>query len=282
MTTLLRNWSEGAPRTILLATDRSARCDRPLDRSVQLAHAWGARLVVLHVVERLPAGVDAEALVSSLKSKLFSEVPTQTPFTIEVRTGAVGETVLATAEQVGADLIVTGVSRCNELGDYVLGTTVERLVRHSRVPVLVVKERPRTRYAKLLIATDYSDCSAAGLEVLPAFPHATATLMHAYHVPYEGFVGREANEDEFGELNARAGAAFLKRLTPQLRDRLAVSNRYGPSCEVLIRAAHEEGFDLAIVCTHGGGGLGRVLIGSTAEALLGCLPCDILLVPVSR
>jgi nucleotide-binding universal stress UspA family protein len=276
----LTNWREGAPKTLLLATDRSARCDRPLDRAVQLAHDWNARLVVLHVIEELPRAADAGSLVSQLKSKLFNEMPNRAPFQVEVRIGAVSDAVLATARDVAADLIITGVARYNELGDYVLGTTVDRLVRASDVPVLVVKDRPRTGYTKLLLPTDYSDCSARAFEVLPAFPRADATLMHAYHVPYEGFISRESNEAEFREMDAAACAAFLGRLAPALRERIGVSNRYGETCQVLTRAIHDNGFDLAVLGTHGQGGLGRALIGSTAEALLGCLPCDVLMVPV--
>ncbi|MCR5881267.1 universal stress protein [Phenylobacterium sp. J367] len=39
---------------MLLATDLSSRCDRALDRSLQLARRWNARLVVLTVVEPEP------------------------------------------------------------------------------------------------------------------------------------------------------------------------------------------------------------------------------------
>lgn len=278
----LTNWSAGTPKTILLATDRSVRCDRPLDRAVQLAQTWQATLVVLHVIERHMSGSEAEAVAAKIKRELFGEIPSRSiRFQIDVRFGSVSETVLATAGDVGADLIVTGVARYNELGDYVLGTTVDRLVRTSPVPVLVVKGRPRTDYAKLLLPTDYSDCSAKALEVLPAFSRADATLMHAYHVPYEGFISREANEAEFREMDAEACAAFVERLAPALKARFSVSNQYGETCQVLTRAVHDIGFDLAVIGSHGRGGLGRALIGSTAEALLGCLPCDVLIVPVA-
>jgi nucleotide-binding universal stress UspA family protein len=45
------SWTQGPPKTILLATDLSSRCDRAMDRAAQLASLWGARLVVLNVLE---------------------------------------------------------------------------------------------------------------------------------------------------------------------------------------------------------------------------------------
>ncbi|WP_374577666.1 universal stress protein [Phenylobacterium sp. J367] len=39
------------PKTVLLATDLSSRCDRAQDRSLQLARRWNARLVLVTVVE---------------------------------------------------------------------------------------------------------------------------------------------------------------------------------------------------------------------------------------
>lgn len=278
----LAAWGAGTPRTILLATDRSARCDRALDRAVQLARHWEARLIVLNVLERVPDGADGGELVQRLKAQLFRDMPELIPFQVEVRIGSVAETVLETAETAAADLIVTGVARYNELGDYILGTTVDRLVRASRAPVLVVKGRVRGDYAKLMFGCDYSEGSARALQALPAFPRAKAALVHAYHVPFEGFVSRTENEAEVRERDVKECEAFLDSLAPTIRDRLAVVNRYGSACEVLTRAVQDDWFDLAVVGTHGKNGLGRVLIGSTAEALLACLPCDVLVVPVAR
>ena len=39
------------PERLLFATDFSGRCDRPLERSVRLARLWGAKLLLLHVLE---------------------------------------------------------------------------------------------------------------------------------------------------------------------------------------------------------------------------------------
>src|SRR3546814_7254277 len=44
--------SSNPPHSILLATDLSHRCDRALDRAVQLAQQWSARLLVVHAVEK--------------------------------------------------------------------------------------------------------------------------------------------------------------------------------------------------------------------------------------
>jgi nucleotide-binding universal stress UspA family protein len=43
----------GAPRTVLLATDLSARGDRALERAVAIAESQGAHLMIVHVFEEL-------------------------------------------------------------------------------------------------------------------------------------------------------------------------------------------------------------------------------------
>lgn len=49
-------WPLTSPRTILLATDLSARSDRALDRAVQLARQWNSKLLIVHALEKPPAG----------------------------------------------------------------------------------------------------------------------------------------------------------------------------------------------------------------------------------
>src|SRR5206468_779697 len=63
-----------------------------------------------------------------------------------------------------------------------------------------------------------------------------------------------------GELNAQ----------PALR----VGNPY----EEIVSAAKEMGADLIVIGSHGHGGLGRLLLGSTAERVLQYAPCAVLVV----
>lgn len=40
------------PKKILLGTDLSSSGDRALDRAAQLAHQWGAELLIVHAIDR--------------------------------------------------------------------------------------------------------------------------------------------------------------------------------------------------------------------------------------
>ena len=84
-------------------------------------------------------------------------------------------------------LIVTGIARDETLGRLLLGTTVEKLARQARQPVLVVKTRPRKPYHDVLVATDFSPGSRQALRAaLQLVPDANLTLFHAYDVPFQG------------------------------------------------------------------------------------------------
>ena len=55
-----------------------------------------------------------------------------------IRFGTVYEEIIAAAELVGADLIVTGSHKPN-VGDYLIGTNASRVVRHAACSVLVIR-----------------------------------------------------------------------------------------------------------------------------------------------
>jgi nucleotide-binding universal stress UspA family protein len=58
-----------------------------------------------------------------------------------VRTGTPYREILALAENSATDLIVLGTHGHSALHRFLLGSTTERIVRHARCPVLVVRER---------------------------------------------------------------------------------------------------------------------------------------------
>ena len=273
------------PRSILFATDFSGRCDRPLDRALRLAGLWQAKLILLHVIEAARADLpEAERRAEEARAaaRLRAEAG-DSPVEIEVRIveGPVAATIAEVAESAEADLIVTGVARYNRLGDFVLGTTVDRLLRRSHTPILVVKERARSDYRSILVATDFSDCSATALETAAGFfPTASLALAHAYRVPLEPLLGRETGAPALQAKIALQLDEFVEQLhlPPEIRDGIAFHIDYGETEPVLSYLAGEMAADLAVIGAHGRSGFTAATIGSTAKALLEALPCDVLLV----
>lgn len=132
--------------TILVPIDGSDAGDTALQHAVAIADRFDATVAVLTVVE--PAGtmftfdveeVDrldtafreiVEAVVKSgVRERLHTEVRRgSTPY----------RSILAYAEEIGADLIVAGRHGRTSVPEAVLGSTADRLARLSDVPVMLV------------------------------------------------------------------------------------------------------------------------------------------------
>ncbi len=271
-------------RAILFPTDFSGRCDRARDRAVRLAQRWDARLILLHVrLTPSDNGAGDESLEQArLETRLREEVG-EGSIDVEVRiaSGDVADAIVQAASEVAADLIVTGLSQRDELGDFLVGTTVERVVRHASSPILVVKHQPRADYEQIMVATDFSDCAQAALETAGAlFSNARFTLVHAYKVSLEGLRGKEEPAAIRQVEIATELGEFLQRINVPagVRERLEINVDYGDICAVVRDHVQSSGADLAVLGTHGRSGIVGTLIGSTARTLLACLDCDILLV----
>lgn len=276
----LAHWSAGRPEVILLATDWSARGDRPLDRAIQLAHYWNAWLLVLTVVEGPVPEDDWDDLEAKIKLRIFEEMPSRdVRFHIDVAQGDVADAVMRVAHEKQADLIVTGVAHCDHLGEFVLGTAVDRLVRTADIPTLVVKCRPKDGYARIMAATDFSAPSAHALGVLPAFPRAEVTLVHARATELSDMFSNGSADDPIPDEEREECEAFLSTVEPSTRERLHVLSVAGVAAEALAASVRVQKFDLALIDRYGHGGVKRALIGSTAEKLLAALPCDVMIIP---
>jgi hypothetical protein len=81
--------------------------------------------------------------------------------TLRIEQGDPPEVILRIAKEQGSELIVTGVARNETLGRFTLGKTVDRLLRVSEVPLLIVTDRAREPYQMVVVAVDFSDASGA-------------------------------------------------------------------------------------------------------------------------
>ncbi len=275
------------PHRILLATDLSGRCDRALDRAAALACAWNAELVVVHAIQQSgPASTapswrrapDPRALaLDRVRADLRDPPP---HLTIVVEYGEPASVIVEAVERFGCDLVVTGVARNETLGRWLLGTTVDALLRRASVPILVVKARPGGPYRSVVVASDFSEPSRSALErALATFPEARVTLFHAFDVPYEGMLADRTEARDAGAEAARRDAEAFLAATPAAAGRhIPVLCEYGRPGPLLDELVQTRGVDLVVVGTHGRGWLARTLLGSVAETLVGEVPGDVLVV----
>lgn len=282
---------------LLCATDLSSRADRALRRAGTLARDMSAELVLLSVVDddqpaRLVESERREvgALLAEMSSAM-QELEGLSP-RLRVEAGDAFDTIIQMAEAERADLVVMGEHRKRLLRDVFVGTTIERVMRLGRRPVLMVNAPPERPYRRVLATVDMSEPSAHALRTanrLGLLKRADLTVFHAFEpVPGRGAMmladaSDEAIQDHVRHTTAERRAElarFLRELdlgAGSALPRMALEE--GPPAPALRRAVTRLSPDLVVVGTRGHGALGRLVLGSFAEEALRTLDCDVLAVP---
>lgn len=141
-------------RTILVGVDFSPHSSAALDRAVDFAKAFGARIHLLHSYAvpvrgvmpydfTVPDGVwdgvrkAAETKLEEYRQKIVSA---GVEASSEVSPALPSEALLAAADELDADLIVVGTRGHTGLKHVLLGSVAERTIRLAACPVLTVKE----------------------------------------------------------------------------------------------------------------------------------------------
>jgi universal stress protein E len=279
---------------IVAATDFSTRSNCALRQAGLLARSRGAELHLVHVVdEDQPA--DLVRMEEREARRVLVEQIASMPELHDVRChptvvkGYAFDGILRTAAAVGADLVVMGAHRRQFLRDLFTGTTVERVIRAGRHPVLMVSNEAQHHYERALVPVDMSDASADAIRVgLSAglLRDDGATLLHAF-LPMA----------KTRLISSGASAAVISDYVEGERDRameeltrFLVANAFGARrwsvrvdegapMQVIARAVAQKRPDMLVMGTHGQSGLLRALIGSVTEEALRTLNVDVLAVP---
>jgi nucleotide-binding universal stress UspA family protein len=274
---------------MVLATDLAPRTDRAQDRAVGLAREWSAKLTFVCAIDvtEVPSDEAKEPAADIARRRMRRLLQAEVSNTrdvipkVVIDEGNPATVVLEAAQMERADLIVAGTAGISPLGQFILGSTTGKLVAHARVPVLVVKKRGTRLYRRIVVATDLSDASVAALEAaMTLFLPSQITLYHAFDMPYRGLVDNRVAY----EADARANAlnetrTFAATHLGAAADALSIEAGFGDVAPCIANHAGQTDADLVIAGTHGRSGLFRVLLGSSASALLSEVPSDIMIVP---
>lgn len=139
-------------RTILVPIDigHDGVWERALEAAFAVSRIDGGRMHILHVVRPTPpiaapylprdfVEAATAASLEVLKSKVSELGITPDEAQFAVRHGEPCPEILRFAEEIGADLMVVGAHR-PDTGAFLIGSTAERLVRHARCSVFVVRQ----------------------------------------------------------------------------------------------------------------------------------------------
>jgi nucleotide-binding universal stress UspA family protein len=140
-------------RNILVPVDLSDKHSwrKALPTAISLCETFEAKLHLMTVVpdfglpmvgQFFPEGYEAklrQQAARQLKEFAAEQVPGEIECRRIIAEGKVYQEILKAADAIKADLIVMGSHR-PELADYLLGSNADRVMRHARCSVMVVRE----------------------------------------------------------------------------------------------------------------------------------------------
>jgi len=144
------------PKTILVPIDFSKSSEVALEKALDLAEEYHAKVVLLHVdedVQQCAADyclrtedvmkIEEEHLMRS--RKLLEQEANSLRGTkhidieYDLRTGSPVEVILEEQEKIDPDLIVIGTHGREGFFKHVIGSTADKIVHDSKVPVMVIR-----------------------------------------------------------------------------------------------------------------------------------------------
>ncbi len=291
--------SAGAPRHVLVCTDRSPVAAQLMRHGVALAHVWNSQMTLMHVVEADHEGdpllpthpLDWQLRIQEarlfLADTVFDSGCGDLDFGTELGEGKPFEQIQAWSNAHDVDLTVIashgegGRSCCGLAG------TAHKLIEGLDGSLMVVptSEAPAKKveeaiYRKILVPLDGSLHAASVLPWATRIGEAHGSeliLTHVVPTPELTRIGPPEEEDiELEELLIRRNERVATKYLTDIRSHLGGSGfttrivlaRKGNPRDELSRIIHEQGVDLVVLSAHGATGATDRSLGSVAAHLI--------------
>jgi nucleotide-binding universal stress UspA family protein len=211
------------------------------------------------------------------------------PATTEVLTGSPRRVVSDFAAQWGADLILVGSHGRGAIGRFFLGSVAQGILQTARCSVEIVRfpgsgSAPSSHAMKILVPTDGSACSLAGVRSLAIRPWPAGTIFKVLSVeePVKMPMPMEASSlaavyppsllEELivaAHTQAQDGAEAARKILSDSTRGLTVETLMptGDPRGVILDTSDAWPADLIVLGSHGLRGFDRFLIGSVAESV---------------
>jgi universal stress protein E len=289
-----------AIRKILFAVRSPDAARQPgIIKAIAVAKSFGASLEIFHALSS-PVFPGLQPLTGVTVDVLRREVQQRTRARLEKfsalakRNGVVlatavewdyppHEAIVRRAARMGADLIVAECHKGARTRPWLIHLTDWELLRTSSLPVLLLKNSRRYRRPVVLAAVDPSharakparldaDILAAGAQFSVAM-HGRLHAMHANNPPFSTLALGDPAINALQQKGREDFVTFMKAMDIGPARRHLVD---GTPAMAIPKVARSTNASLVVMGVVSRSGLERMLIGNTAERVLGALPCDVL------
>jgi nucleotide-binding universal stress UspA family protein len=301
------------PTKILLATDGSREARLAAKTAIDLAESTNSELHILYVEEAANPYVDAVELAGDeqvsprLDADLKRQFERHAREVLEaeaervraagaavaqdhLRMGKADYEIIASAEEIGAGLIVMGSRGFGAIRRALTGSVSDSVVHHAHCPVLVVRAEPVTFPTKILLATDGSEEAELAASTAADLARGTGSELHVVYVEPITYAyqlgGWEAyNPDVLTRLEEAAEEEARNRLDEQVQkireaggEIVGAHARVGYPDAEIGGLAGKLGAGLIVMGSRGLGALRRALIGSVSSSVVHHAHCPVLVV----
>ena len=179
--------------------------------------------------------------------------------------------IVATAEELRADVIVMGRHGRRGLARWRLGHATAKVVGHAPCPVMVVPTAASMWEKRVLVATDgsrYGEVAAVTAGKIAEVCRLPLTVVSAVlsgHSQERRQIAQAAIDDVVAEMG-KTGVSASGHLAEGRPDK------------AIIESASRDGADLIVMGSHGRTGMEKVLMGSVSEKVLNQADCAVLVV----
>jgi len=282
-------------KKILCPVDFFPASDAAVKYAAGLAANYDATLHLLHVVGPVaPMAYEymtnASEIIGSIEDSAAKEMNKRvTKLKVmgissetEIRLGDVHDEIKQVIEEVKPDLIVMGThGRCG-VERWFMGSTTEKLLRHSPVPLVTISaagEKLSTLPRKIMVTTDFSDGTPDALAYAFSVAQENESKVTLLHVV----------QDIATDLPGKHRSTLIDEVRNRLEEMVPAEARHwcdivtrvetGVPYRIIKRVLEDERIDLLVMNIHGKGMFDRALLGSTAERVVRMAGCPVMMVP---
>jgi nucleotide-binding universal stress UspA family protein len=276
---------------ILVAFDGSDSSKNALGESLTFAAAENCGVTVISVIPPYEGDLSAlwtnnirssmekqcsAALSEALKTAEKKGIPIETV----CEEGEIYERIVDFADHENYDLIIMGKKGLSLVERALVGSVTARVIGHSRQDVLVIPNGAKVAWKKLLVATDGSAYSeVAGQRAIEIAAHHKSEIvsLSAVDVTVEAMIrAQEIYDHIVAKAKTFANSIKEKALSAGIKADAIVKD--GEVYKVIIDTAKEHQIDMVVMGCLGRTGMKRLLMGSTAERVLGHASFPVLIV----